>query len=305
MGYTRVGVVGGGLMGIGIAVKFALGGCPVTLVEVDGDRVARTVGIASGILAELLDARLISRADCEATLRRLHTSTDISELGAASLVIEAIPENIEAKQQIFRQLESIVALDTIIASNTSSFPPDALCANMKRKDRFLIAHFWNPPHVIPLVEVVPGTFTYPAVVDRLVKLLSAIDAEPVALKAAIPGFIGNRLQFAVLREALHIVRTGAATPEIVDAVMKASLGRRYSAIGPFEGADLGGLDTFLSIARHLMPALAKDEAVLDLLYEHTSKGESGISSGKGFYVWDQNRIEDLKAVRHRQLAEQG
>ena len=127
--------------------------------------------------------------------------------------------------------------------------------------------------MIPLVEVVPGTDTNKSVIDRLVQLLTEIRSEPVVLNAAIPRFIRS-LQFAVLREALHIVSTGAATPETVDAVMKASLGRRYGMMGPFEGADLGGLGTFLSVASHLLPQLAKGEEVLDLLREHTKRANS-------------------------------
>jgi 3-hydroxybutyryl-CoA dehydrogenase len=168
--------------------------------------------------------------------------------------------------------------------------------------RFLVAHFWNPPHLIPLVEVVPGKATARETVERSVRLLAGIGAEPVVLKAAIPGFIGNRLQFAVLREALHIVRSGAATPETVDAVMKACLGRRYSIMGPFESADLGGLHTLMGIAANLMPELAKDEDVLELMRAHVDKGELGAGSGQGFYTWDDARRADLNERRRRQLA---
>jgi 3-hydroxybutyryl-CoA dehydrogenase len=173
---------------------------------------------------------------------------------------------------------------------------------MAGQGRFLVAHFWNPPHLIPLVEVVPGTNTAPDVIERSVRLLAGVKAEPVVLQAAIPGFIGNRLQFAVLREALHIVRSGAATPETVDTVMKACLGRRYSIMGPFESADLGGLRTLMGIGANLMPELAKDEEVLELMRAHVDKGELGASTGQGFYTWDEDRIQDLKARRLRQLA---
>jgi 3-hydroxybutyryl-CoA dehydrogenase len=223
-------------------------------------------------------------------------------LAGAAMVIEAIPEILAAKHALYAQLEGIVAPDAIIASNTSGFPPDALSEHLARPDRFLVAHFWNPPHLIPLVEVVPGTCTAPEAIERSVRLLAGTGAEPVVLKAAIPGFIGNRLQFAVLREALHIVRSGAATPETVDAVMKACLGRRYSIMGPFESADLGGLHTLMGIGANLMPELAKDEDVLDLMRAHVDKGELGASTGQGFYTWDEDRFADLKARRLRQLA---
>ncbi|MGK8198497.1 3-hydroxyacyl-CoA dehydrogenase family protein [Burkholderia cepacia] len=296
-----IGVVGGGLMGVGIATKCALAGLKTTIIETDRARIADLRGSAADILSELVEAQIITHAKGSKTLGSLHVSAELPDLAGSDIVIEAIPEILSRKQAIFAQLEGIVSPHGVIASNTSSFPPNALCEHMVHKERFVIAHFWNPPHVIPLVEVVPGTQTQTTVINQLVEMLEHIGSEPVVLKTAIPGFIGNRLQFAMLREALHIVRTGAATPETVDAVMKASLGRRYSMMGPIEGADLGGLNTFLSIASHLMPQLAKDECGLDLLREHTEKGELGVSTGRGFYTWDENRIEKLKALRRRQL----
>lgn len=298
-----VGVAGGGLMGVGIATRFALAGHAVVVVESSTERAAGIPAVAAGILAELLDAGVIDRAGRDGALARLRVAGTLDALAGAALVIEAIPEVLAAKHALYAQLEAVLAPDAIIASNTSGFPPDALAAHMQRRARFLVAHFWNPPHAIPLVEVVPGSATDAAVVDRSVRLLAGIEAEPVLLQAAIPGFIGNRLQFAVLREALHIVRSGAATPATVDAVMKACLGRRYSIMGPFESADLGGLHTLAGIGANLMPALAKDEDVLDLMRAHVDKGELGAASGQGFYTWDDDRIADLKARRLRQLKE--
>lgn len=298
-----VGVAGGGLMGVGIATKFALAGHGVVVVEASPERASGIPAVAAGILAELLDAGVIDTAQRDGALARLRVAGGLDALAGAALVIEAIPEVLAAKHTLYAQLEAVLAPDAIIASNTSGFPPDALCEHMHRRARFLVAHFWNPPHAIPLVEVVPGSATDAAVVERCARLLAGVKAEPVVLQAAIPGFIGNRLQFAVLREALHIVRSGAATPETVDAVMKACLGRRYSIMGPFESADLGGLRTLMGIGANLMPELAKDEDVLELMREHVDKGELGAASGQGFYTWDEARIDDLKARRLRQLAD--
>jgi 3-hydroxybutyryl-CoA dehydrogenase len=297
-----IGVVGGGLMGVGIATRFALAGHPTLVVEADPARAAGIPSLAAEILSQLMEAGLIDAERRDATLARLRVGGSLGELARAALAIEAIPEVIAAKQALYAQLETVMAPDAIIASNTSGFPPDALSERMAHPARFLVAHYWNPPHLIPLVEVVPGRATAPEVVERSVRLLAGTGAEPVVLKAAIPGFIGNRLQFAVLREALHIVRSGAATPETVDAVMKACLGRRYSIMGPFESADLGGLHTLAGIGANLMPELAKDEEVLELMRAHVEKGELGASTGQGFYTWDDARIEDLKARRLRQLA---
>jgi 3-hydroxybutyryl-CoA dehydrogenase len=297
-----IGVVGGGLMGVGIATKFALAGHVTLVVEADPARAAGIPLLAADILSQLVDAGTIDALQRDAALARLRVGSEAGELAGAAMAVEAIPEVLAAKHALYAKLESIMAPDAIIASNTSGFPPDALSEHMAKPARFLVAHFWNPPHLIPLVEVVPGSATDPEVVERNVRLLAGVKAEPVVLKTAIPGFIGNRLQFAVLREALHIVRSGAATPETVDAVMKACLGRRYSIMGPFESADLGGLHTLMGIGANLMPELAKDEDVLELMRAHVDKGELGASSGQGFYTWDEARIEDLQARRRRQLA---
>jgi 3-hydroxybutyryl-CoA dehydrogenase len=297
-----IGVVGGGLMGVGIATKFALAGHITLVVEADAVRAAGIPALAADILSQLVDAGLIDAPRRDAALARLRVRGEADELAGAAMAIEAIPEVLAAKHALYAKLEAIMAPGAIIASNTSGFPPDALSEHMAEPARFLVAHFWNPPHLIPLVEVVPGSATAQEVVERSVRLLAGIGAEPVVLKAAIPGFIGNRLQFAVLREALHIVRSGAATPETVDAVMKACLGRRYSIMGPFESADLGGLHTLMGIGANLMPELAKDEDVLELMRAHVDKGELGASTGQGFYTWDEARVEDLNARRRRQLA---
>jgi 3-hydroxybutyryl-CoA dehydrogenase len=297
-----VGVVGGGLMGVGIATRFALAGHATLVVEADPARAAGIPLLAADILSQLVDAGIIDAAQRDAALARLRVEGEPALLAGAAMVIEAIPEVLAAKHALYAQLENILAPDAVIASNTSGFPPDALSEHLAHPARFLVAHFWNPPHLIPLVEVVPGTRTAPETIERSVRLLAGIGAEPVVLKAAIPGFIGNRLQFAVLREALHIVRSGAATPETVDAVMKACLGRRYSIMGPFESADLGGLHTLMGIGANLMPELAKDEDVLDLMRAHVEKGELGASTGQGFYTWDEERFADLKARRLRQLS---
>ena len=299
---TPVGIVGGGLMGIGIATRFALAGFATTVIETEPARAAAIDAGADEILAQLAEAGRIDAAGRAAALARLRVAHALDALAGAGIVVEAIPESLEAKHGLYARLEAILGADALIASNTSGFPPDALAAPLRHPERLLVAHFWNPPHLIPLVEVVPGSATDAAAVERTVALMRTIGAEPVVLKAAIPGFIGNRLQFAVLREALHIVRSGAATPETVDAVMKACLGRRYSIMGPFESADLGGLHTLMGIGANLMPALAKDEEVLELMRAHVDKGELGASTGQGFYTWDEDRIADLKARRLRQLS---
>lgn len=297
-----IGVVGTGLMGVGIATQSALHGHRTIVHDVDPARLASVAPKAEAVLDELIDAGRIDHAAKQAALARIETHAQLDVMASAQFVIEAIPEVLELKHRLYASLAELMADDAILASNTSGFPPDQLVAPLRAKERFLIAHFWNPPHMIPLVEVVPGTATAPEVTERTAALMSAIGMEPVVLAKAIPGFVGNRLQFAVLREALNIVRSGAATPEVVDRVMKASLGRRWGIVGPLEGADMGGLDTFLDISTHLMPELAKDEDVLDLLRAQVNAGRVGVRSGAGFYEWDDAHLARVKAGRKQVIS---
>nr|WP_183797053.1 3-hydroxyacyl-CoA dehydrogenase family protein [Paraburkholderia fungorum] len=297
-----IGVVGTGLMGVGIATQSALHGHRTIVHDVDPARLASVAPKAEAVLDELIDCGRIDHGAKHAALARIETHAQLDVMASAQFVIEAIPEVLELKHRLYASLTGLMADDAILASNTSGFPPDQLVAPLRAKERFLIAHFWNPPHMIPLVEVVPGTATAPEVTERTAALMSAIGMEPVVLTKAIPGFVGNRLQFAVLREALNIVRSGAATPDVVDRVMKASLGRRWGIVGPFEGADMGGLDTFLDISTHLMPELAKDEDVLDLLRAQVNAGRVGVRSGAGFYEWDDAHLARVKAGRKQVIS---
>ena len=302
MNKAVIGVVGTGLMGVGIALQSALHGYRTIVHDVDAARLASVAAKAEAVLDELIDAGRIDQAQKQAALARIETHAQLDVMASAQFVIEAIPEVLELKHRLYAALTGLLADDAILASNTSGFPPDQLVAPLRAKERFVIAHFWNPPHMIPLVEVVPGTATAPEVTAQTAALMSAIGMEPVVLTKAIPGFVGNRLQFAVLREALNIVRSGAATPDVVDRVMKSSLGRRWGIVGPFEGADMGGLDTFLDISSHLMPELAKDEDVLDLLRKQVDAGRVGVRSGAGFYDWDDAHLAQVKQGRRRVIS---
>lgn len=299
---TVAGVIGTGLMGVGIATQCALHGLRTIVHDVDPARLAGVAAKAQAVLDELIDAGRIDAAAREAALARIETSAQLDVMAQAQFVFEAVPEVLDLKHRLYMQLEAVLAPEAILASNTSGFEPDKLSQALRAPQRFVIAHFWNPPHMIPLVEVVPGSATAPDVTARTEVLMREIGMEPVVLAKAIPGFVGNRLQFAVLREALNIVRSGAASPEVVDRVMKASLGRRWSIVGPLESADMGGLDTFVDISSHLMPELAKDEDVIDLLREQVDAGRVGVRSGAGFYEWDDARLAHIKAARRKLIA---
>jgi 3-hydroxybutyryl-CoA dehydrogenase len=278
--------VGSGLMGTGIAVQFARGGYSVICYDPSLQRLDESARSARAVLDKVLEDGPTRREHASEIMSRISYGNSIGESAGSDLIIEAAPENLAVKRQLFGELEEFVASSAIIASNTSSILPGTLSELMHHPERFLIAHFWNPPYAIPLVELVPGVATLRSHLTAVQATLTAINMEPVILEHALPGFIGNRLQFAVIREALHLLRSGVASAETIDKVMTASLGRRWARIGPFAAADLGGLDTILSIAEQLMPQLAKDEDVLDLLRRKVNDGALGRRNGRGFYPWD-------------------
>lgn len=294
-------VLGAGLMGVGIATHFIRHGHEVLLYEPDPQRRVEAPTVASGILAELSDVGQFDRSEREAALARLRVTGDLNAIARARLLIEAIPERLELKHALYEQLEGLIADDAVIASNTSGLPPDELAARMTHPQRLLIAHFWHPPHLIPLVEIVPGSATEPHHLAAVQALLGEMALEAVLLERAAPGFVGNRLQFAVLREALHIVHSGIASAEVVDQVMRASLGRRYAMVGPLEAADMTGLPTVADIARHLFPELATGDEMMALVEQRLQRGDSGQRSGRGFYLWDEARRERIQRRRAHQL----
>ncbi|MEE7569015.1 3-hydroxyacyl-CoA dehydrogenase family protein [Citrobacter werkmanii] len=294
-------VLGAGLMGVGIATHFARFGHDIWLYDTDSSRIAEINLIASGIVDELIATEQFALNEKASVINRLHGTTSLQDIAACGLLIEAIPERLELKHALYAQLEELIAPEAVIASNTSGLPPDALAEKLVHPERLLIAHFWNPPHFIPLVEIVPGTVTKAEYLHELQQLLLSMQLEAVVLDRAAPGFVGNRLQFALLREALHIVKSGIASAEVVDQVMRASLGRRYAMVGPLEAADMTGLSTVQDICRHLLPELATGSDMMSLVADKVANGDTGLRSGQGFYRWDDSRKEYIQQRREHQL----
>ena len=253
----RVAVIGAGLMGAQIGAEYALGGHTVTLVTSTPATVGQALERAKRALGFLAEAGLVEQQRVTSAIRRLHTSTDSAEAArGATLVVESLPENFEAKVTVLRTVVP-AAPEAIIASNTSSLSIAQLGTAVRAAERFIGTHYWNPPSLMPLVEVIPNASTAPDVTERVLALLKSLGKEPV-LVADVTGFVWNRLQLALLREAVSIVRQGITDASTVDLILRRGLGRRWSIIGPFETMALGGPKTFATVARILFPHLAKD-----------------------------------------------
>ena len=289
----RVAIAGAGLMGVGIAQLFAAAGHRVAVYD-PSDEAISTVRDRIRSIFELLEQDLSG-------LERVSPTSDLAAaVEAADLVIEAAPEHRALKQELFGQLSRLTRGDAVLASNTSAIPIREIATAVDDRRRVLGTHFWNPPYLVPLVEVVQSEETDDSVVARVIGLLDEIGMKPVHVKADIPGFVGNRLQHALKREAIALVASGVCDPETVDTVAKYGLGRRLGVLGPLEQSDLVGLDLTLAIHEVLMPSLDRTATPHPFLAEKVRKGELGMKSGRGFREWSRAEAD---AVRARLLEE--
>ena len=291
----RVAVIGAGLMGHGIAQEFAVAGYEVALNDVSAERLARAIEAMRANLRQLANLGLVPPERAVAAPDEVRTTTDLAAaVGDADVVIEAIFEDLPLKRRIFVDLDRLAPPRAILASNSSSFMPSVLAAATGRPDRVLVAHYFNPPHLLPLVEVVRGPQTSDETVDTMAALLRQIGKRPAIIQKEAPGFVGNRLQMALFREALAIVEAGIASAEDVDVVVKNGFGRRLAVAGPVEVFALAGLDLVLAVAEQLMPVIESGPEVPTLLRDTVARGELGVKTGSGFYTWTPEEGEALR-----------
>jgi 3-hydroxybutyryl-CoA dehydrogenase len=291
----KIAVVGAGLMGHGIAQEFAAAGYQVKMHDLTDDALHQAQQRIEGNLRMLQEAELVSAEQSRQALDNLNTSTKLDEVvGDADLVIEAIAEKLEVKQQIFRRCDEWCPSHAILASNTSTFMPSKLAQVTGRADKVLVTHYFNPPFLMPLVEIVRSAATSETTIKTVYELLAGIGKSPVVVQKEVPGFIGNRIQAAALREALALVEEGVATPQEVDTVIKTSIGRRWAVAGVFEIAEIAGLDLKLAIVEQLFPEIASTQEVSHLLRDKVAQGDLGFKTGKGFYEWPPETAEALR-----------
>ena len=290
---SRIAVIGGGLMGHGIALTFARAGHAVRVT----DPVAETLATVPERIAESLRLLGASQPKIDAALTKITLSSSVEDaVGAASHVFEAAPERLVLKQQIFAQIEAAAPAEAILASNTSVIQISKIMGGLTSRHRALGTHWWNPPHMIPLVEVVKTEWSDPALAQNMVDLLASAGKTPVMVEKDVPGFIGNRLQHALWREAISLVENGICTAEAVDDVVKASFGRRLAVLGPLENADLVGIELTKDIHNQVLFDLDRSIAPSPYLDTLLGQGRTGMAAGAGFRNWED---ADLAATKER------
>lgn len=294
----RVSVIGSGIMGHGIGQTFALGGYEVILNDISDGLLEKAVRQIRSNLDTFVEFGITTPERAKEALARIRTDKNLKmAVSQSDFVVEALPEVMDLKKRIFKQLDEYCPPHTIIATNTSGLSLTEMASDIKREDQAIIAHWWNPPHIIPVVEVVKGHSTSDKTVDLVCQLLVSIGKKPVRISKEIPGFLGNRLQFALYREALYCLKEGVASAEDIDMAVKGTFGFRLPTIGPLETSDFGGLDTFLNIAKYLFKEIDRSTEPPEILKEKVEQGKLGIKTGEGFFRYTPSQTE--KKIKER------
>jgi len=295
-------VVGSGIMGHGIGQTFALGGYEVTLNDINDTLLNKALQQIRSNLNTFVEFGITTPEGAKEALSRIKTSKDLKEAAEKSdFVVEALPEVMDLKKRIFKELDEYCPSHAILASNTSGLSLTEMVSRIRRQDQAIIAHWWNPPHIIPAVEIVKGRHTSDKTLDLVYQLLVSIGKKPVKILKEVPGFLGNRLQFALYREALYCLKDGIASAEDIDKAVKGTLGFRSPTLGPLETSDLGGLDTFLSIAEYLFKEIDRSVEPPEILREKVRQGKLGIKTGEGFFRYTSGEAEKKIKERDRQF----
>jgi 3-hydroxybutyryl-CoA dehydrogenase len=296
----RVAMIGAGTMGSGMGMCYAQAGYEVALYDVKAEQLAWALERIAKSQAIFLQEGLISQDDAEVARGRIRTTTDLAEaLDGVQFVLEAAPEILDLKQSLFRDMEALCPADTILATNTSGLSITAIASVCEHPERVGGQHWANPAEIVPLVEVIRGELTSDETVDLIYHVTKKLGKEPVLVQKDVPGFASNRLQYAVLREALHLVAEGIVSAEDVDRTLKNGIGFRYPWLGPLETVDLGGLDVFHGVCQYLLPDLSRATTTPEFFDKLAEEGKLGIKTGEGFYRYDPDDRDEI--LRKRDL----
>jgi 3-hydroxybutyryl-CoA dehydrogenase len=298
----EVAIIGAGTMGHGIAQCFAVKGWKVFIHDLRLEVLKTVPNRIRSNLDLFVEAGWISAETAEKALENIVLEKDLpATVQGAGLIVETISEQLDLKRNLFAELESLVSQETILGTNTSALSITAISRDLQHPERVLGTHFWNPPHILPCVEVIKGEATSDKVFEQVVALLADLGKEPIRVLRDVPGFVGNRMQHALQREAMHLVDQGIAAPEEVDKVVKFGFGLRLALMGPLERSDWGGLDITYQVQKYLLPYLCNETDPSKALTEKVAAGQLGVKSGKGWFGWPEEKKVRAIGERDRKL----
>ncbi len=288
-------IIGGGIMGADIAAIFANAGWTVEIVEPFRDRWMQSEQRVFNSIKQLGGTPIPNTLVLQPSVRELRWQ----EIG---IVIECVPENLPLKQQVFNELERFAPPGIPLASNSSGFPISEITKDLKTRNRMLGLHFFMPAHLVPAVEVVCGKATDPGICGHVAELMKLLDKVPIMVKKDIPGFLANRIQHAMMREAFALIDAGMASPEDIDAAVMYGFGLRFLAAGPILQKDMAGLELHYAAAETIYPHLANNSVPSKALAECVAGGKFGMKTGEGFYKWTPQSAAKEKARYDRVLS---
>jgi 3-hydroxybutyryl-CoA dehydrogenase len=300
----NITVIGAGLMGHGLAQIFALNGYPVRLMDIEQERLDKAIENIRSNLTLMAERGIGQSEEIELAIARVEIMTDLKEAASGThFVVEAVLENLELKQDIFKDLDRICPDETILATNTSVISITEIAQKAKDRGRILGTHFWNPPYLIPLVEVIRGEDTSEEAMDVTYALMKRVGKHPVRVNKDVPGFVGNRLQHALWREAISIVERGIADPATVDECIRFGFGLRLPVLGPLETADMVGTDLTLAIHNYILKYIESSPEPSPLLKKKVEEGDLGFKSGRGFQDWTPEEAQESRKRLQEYLLE--
>ncbi len=293
------------MMGPGLAQIFASKGYSVTVWARRAEVLPGVVDQIEGNLSLMADNGIGSHESIASIISKVTTTDDFEKAVVdADFVIEAIGEKLELKQEFFQKLDKLCKPETVLATNTSVISITEIASTSEKRDRIIGTHFWNPPYLIPLVEVVPASDTSDETVQITMELLSECGRKPIHVKKDVPGFVANRLQHALWREAISIVERGIADPKTVDDAIRYSFGFRLPILAPIENSDMVGTELTWNIHSYILKHIESSTEPSPLLKDMIDKGTIGFKSGKGFYDWDDEKIAASKRALQEYLIKQ-
>ena len=300
----EVAVIGAGVMGHGIAIEFAEAGHPVALQDVDEEKLEQSEEKVRWTLRTLADAGHIPENEVSEIASRIERTPSLeAAVDGVDFVTEAVAEDLAIKKTVFEQLDEHTEANTILATNTSGLSITEIGSAVEQPERVVGTHYFNPPYVVPLVEVIRGERTADEVIDITYDLMDRIGKTPVVVEKDIPGFVGNRIQLAMMYEAFSLLDRGVASAEDIDKVVKSGFGFRLPLLGIFEKTDHSGLDVHLDVQRYLVEDLDRGTGTFDLTEALVKDGNYGLKTGKGIYDWSDLDSEDVYERRDRGLLE--
>jgi 3-hydroxybutyryl-CoA dehydrogenase len=291
---NNVAVIGTGMIGSSMAVLFTGNGYHTVMYAINDQEAAAGINRYEEYYRDLVEKKLVTDIQAKICRTYLSVTQNYADIADADFILECVVEKLEIKYAVYREIEKYCKNYKALASTTSAISADDLCKGLAAREKLMVAHPYNPPHLVPCIEIVKSQHTSAETVSIVESLFRSLGRAPVVMEKSAPGFVANRLQHALYREAVNIVEQGITTPEAVDEALKTSFAPRYTSIGIFEHFDYAGLDMIVNIEDYLFPDLCNADKTQDMIRRCFEKGNLGTKTGKGVYDWNGKDLEEFR-----------